>query len=67
MSLNDLFVSYVTNNNQIKVARLFLFGCLMVLSTTFNNISVVSWRSVLLVEETGGPQTCRKSLTNFII
>jgi len=26
----------------------------MVLNATFNNISVVSWRSVLLVEETGG-------------
>ena len=28
----------------------------MVLNTTFNNISVISWRSVLLVEETGGPR-----------
>jgi len=25
----------------------------MVFNTTFNNISVVSWRSVLLLEETG--------------
>ena len=32
-----------------------LFVCLMVLSATFNNISVISWRSVLLVEETGVP------------
>ena len=44
--------------------------CLMVFNTIFNNISVISWRSVLLVEETGGPVgkelTCRKSLTNFI-
>ena len=29
--------------------------CLMVFNTTFNNISVISWRSILLVEETGGP------------
>jgi hypothetical protein len=29
--------------------------CLMVLNATFNSISVISWRSVLLVEETGGP------------
>jgi hypothetical protein len=30
--------------------------CLMVLNATFNNISVIiSWRSVLLVEETGVP------------
>jgi hypothetical protein len=28
----------------------------MVFSTTFNNISVISWRSVLLVEETGVPR-----------
>jgi hypothetical protein len=32
-----------------------LFVCLMVFNTTFNNISVISWWSVLLVEETGGP------------
>ena len=30
--------------------------CLMVFNATFNNISVISWRSVLLVEETGGPR-----------
>jgi len=29
--------------------------CLMVINATFNNISVISWRSVVLVEETGGP------------
>ena len=27
----------------------------MVFNATFNNISVISWWSVLLVEETGGP------------
>jgi hypothetical protein len=27
----------------------------MVLNATFNNISVISWQPVLLVEETGGP------------
>jgi hypothetical protein len=27
----------------------------MVFNTTFNNISVISWQSVLLVEETGVP------------
>jgi hypothetical protein len=30
-----------------------LFVCLMVFNATFNNISVISWRSVLLVVETG--------------
>jgi len=27
----------------------------MIYNTTFNNITVISWRSVLLVEETGVP------------
>jgi len=27
----------------------------MVFNATFNNISVILWRSILLVEETGGP------------
>jgi hypothetical protein len=27
----------------------------MVFNTTFNNIAVISWRPVLLVEETSGP------------
>ena len=46
-------------------------GRVMAFNATFNNISVISWQSVLLL---GGnrstrrkPPTCRKSLTNFII
>jgi hypothetical protein len=31
------------------------FICLMLFNATFNNISVISWRSVLLVGETWGP------------
>jgi len=40
----------------------------MVINATFNNISVILWLSVLLVEETEGhrkPQTCHKSLTKL--
>jgi hypothetical protein len=41
----------------------------MVFDATFNDISVISWRPVLLVEETGvpgeKPPTCRKSLVGF--
>jgi len=29
--------------------------CFMVFNTSFNNISIISWRSVLLLEETGVP------------
>jgi hypothetical protein len=32
-----------------------LFVCLMVLNASLNNISVISWQSVLLVEESGVP------------
>ena len=32
-----------------------MFVCLMVFNATFNNISGIMWRSVLLVEETEGP------------
>jgi len=43
----------------------------MEFNATFNNISVLSWRSVLLVEETGGPGEnhlpARKLLINFIV
>jgi hypothetical protein len=28
----------------------------MLFNATFNNVSVISWQSVLLVEETGGPE-----------
>ena len=41
----------------------------MVFNATFNNMSVISWLSVLLVgklKHLKKTQTCRKSLTNFI-
>jgi hypothetical protein len=34
---------------------LVLFVCFIVFHATFNNISVIPWQSVLLVEETGVP------------
>ena len=41
----------------------------MVFNATFNNISVISWRLVLLMEETEVPEEnhgpVAKSLTNF--
>jgi len=38
-----------------------LFVCLMVFNATFNTISVISWRLVLLVEETGEPRENHRS------
>ena len=41
----------------------------MMFNAIFNNNSIISWRLVLLVEETGVPRentaTCRKLVTNF--
>jgi hypothetical protein len=36
----------------------------MVFNATFNNISVKSWRSVLLVEETGVPRENHRPATS---
>ena len=40
---------------KIACEHLCLFVCLMMFNATFNNISVISWRSVLLGEETREP------------
>ena len=42
----------------------FLGFRLMVFNATFNNISVISWPSVLFVEETGVPEENQWSLAN---
>jgi hypothetical protein len=34
---------------------LFLIGWFMVFNTTFNNMSAISWQSILLVGDTGVP------------
>jgi hypothetical protein len=36
----------------------------MVFNATFNNISVLSWRSILLVEETGVPRENHRPATS---
>ena len=40
----------------------------MVFNATFNNISVISWPSVLLVEETGVPgENHRRTLSHIVV
>jgi hypothetical protein len=39
----------------------------MVFDATFNNISVIFWQSVLLVEATGVPGTIAVAMLNFSI
>jgi len=75
--------NYINNNNEFTDLSVLLsrsgsfakakkntfemVGWFMVFNATINSISAISWRSVLLVEETRRkPSTCRKSLTNFI-
>ena len=38
--------------------------CFMVFNATLNNISVISWRSVLLMEETGGNRENHRPVAN---
>jgi hypothetical protein len=49
------FLSCVVFYLPLSCVFLGLVGWLMVFNATFNNISVISWRSVLLMEETGVP------------
>ena len=54
---------------KLKVSKIFQLHCggqldldgFMIFNATFNNISVISWLSVLLVEETGVPRHERDS------
>jgi hypothetical protein len=50
---------YITQKNNKKFASLFptvkIHDGAMVFNATFNNILVISWRSILLVEKTGVP------------
>jgi len=38
----------------------------MVFNATFKNISVISWWSVLLVEETGGPEENQNTRVSYV-
>ena len=42
--------------NTIKLKYYRVMFRVMVFNATFNNISVISWQSVLLMEETGVPE-----------
>jgi hypothetical protein len=49
--LSKIFVWKINNSSSVNVEIRF-----MVFNATFNNISVILWLSVLLVEETGVPE-----------
>ena len=55
----NCFKYYISHSTNILFIVQYMpkqLSCLMVFNATFNNISVISWRSVLLVEETGVPE-----------
>jgi hypothetical protein len=55
----DLSTTFLFNFGTVR-----LFVWLMVLNATFNNISAISWRSVLLVEETRGPGESHRAVVS---
>ena len=48
----------------IHYILLFLGGRVMVFNATFNNISVIPWRSVFLVKETEVPREIHRPVVN---
>jgi hypothetical protein len=50
-------MKYLSKRERVRVR-------VMVFNATFNNISVISWRSVLLVEETGAPGENHRPVTS---
>ena len=46
-------VANISQRNYAQGILTTFLGWFMVFNATFNNISVISWRSVVLVEETG--------------
>jgi hypothetical protein len=50
------FTKIFTNLRKLKCRNKIMVRLFMVFNATFNNISVISWQSVLLLEETGVPR-----------
>jgi hypothetical protein len=57
MNKNEIFA--------IATRGLLLMAMVMVFNATFHNISVISWWSVLLVEETGVQVEHHRSTTSY--
>ena len=64
LNQEDNTQKYRIVKNMKKLHSFFLLVCLMVFNATFNNISVMSWRSVLLVKETRGPGENHRPVTS---
>jgi len=63
---NQVYVDVQTNQVYVDVQtnQVYVDG----VNATFNNISVLSWRSVLVVEETGVPiENHRQNLSHYVV
>jgi hypothetical protein len=65
MFCRSLFLLFFTHVVSYFVPFEWLGVRVMVFHATLNNISVISWRSVLLVEETGGPGDNHRPATSY--
>jgi hypothetical protein len=65
LSINDCFLGGERGEKEDdRIPSVLVW--LMMFNTSFNNISVISWRSVLLVEETEYPEkTTHQSVLDF--
>ena len=59
-----LFTLFVLVSKPVQYSIFVAWFGLMVFNATFNNISAISWGSVLLVEETGGPGENHRSVAS---
>ena len=75
LTIFSFHYKYCKRSNHIKQYKIktrpyMIFVCFMVFNATFNNISVISWWSVLFGRGYRSTRrkipTCRKSLTKFI-
>ena len=67
--MSDPFVVIMNNdislNQESQKGQSRFLILILVFNATFNNISAISWRPVLVVEEAGEPPTMGKQLVNY--
>jgi len=63
-------LAFIVSALYAQICSLGVEGTVITFNATFNDISVISWRSVFIGERNQStrrkPPTCRQSLTNFI-
>ena len=60
----ELYLEYITKHNKSYVRVVGIVVMVMVFNATFNNISAILWRSVLLVEKTEVPRENHRPVAN---